>query len=302
LVSKIARTIGRLLRLNEDLIEAMALGHDIGHPPFGHDGERFLSEKCQEHGIGPFLHNVQSVRFLQEVEKEGRGLNLTLQVLDGVLCHDGEVHSVRLSPQTGKDFAELDRQIAAKQEDPKFGLIPMTMEGCVVRIADTVSYVGRDLEDAILLGLIQREDLPAPVSRVLGDTNGTIVYRLVEDLIQNSLGRDSIAFSEEVGQALGELKEFNLNRIYLNPKIKSEHSKIRQAFHSLFDSFLADLKSNREQSPIYEDFLSYMDPAYRENHRPAEIVRDFIASMTDENLLQNYRKLVWPSQLGSRLD
>lgn len=302
LVSKIARTIGRLLRLNEDLIEAMALGHDIGHPPFGHDGEGFLSEKCREHGIGPFLHNVQSVRFLQEVEKGGRGLNLTLQVLDGVLCHDGEVHSDRLEPREGIGFADLDRLIAAKQEDPKLELIPMTLEGCVVRMADTVAYVGRDVEDAILLGIIRREDLPGPVTEVLGRTNGTIVYRLVEDLIMNSTRDGRLAFSPEKGRALSDLKRFNLERIYTNPRIKKEHPKIREAFHRLFDHYLEDLDRRRDDSPVFTHFLDLMDPAYAHSREPAEIVRDFIAAMTDENLLKNYRDLVWPRQLGSRID
>ena len=111
LLSKIARTIGKFLRLNEDLLEAIALGHDIGHPPFGHDGERILSDLCEAHGIGPFLHSIQGVRFLDRLEKQGRGLNLSLQVLDGILCHDGETHLERLSPQRDKTFAALEEEI-----------------------------------------------------------------------------------------------------------------------------------------------------------------------------------------------
>ncbi|MCB2188352.1 MAG: HD domain-containing protein [Deltaproteobacteria bacterium] len=301
LVSKIARGMGRLLGLNEDLIEAMALAHDIGHPPFGHDGERFLSEKCREHGLGPFLHNVQSVRALERLEHHGQGLNLTLQVLDGVLCHDGEVHTARLIPNRAKTFADLDAEMAAKVRDPKLPLIPLTLEGCLVRMADTVAYVGRDLEDAVLLGLVAREDLPETVRRVLGETNGTIVYRLVEDLIANSLEGDEVAFSPEVGAALGRLKEFNLHRIYLNPRIKTEHGKIREAYHRLFERFLADLRERRTASPIYRDFLAGLAPDYRAATPPAGQVRDFLAGMTDQFFLNCYQELVWPRRLPSRL-
>jgi dGTPase len=161
LVSKIARTIGRFLHLNEDLIEAIALGHDIGHTPFGHDGERYLSKLCVDAGIGHFLHNVQSIQFLDCVERKGRGWNLTLQTLDGILCHDGEIHNQELRPQGEKSFDTLGLEMAKKKADPDFALMPMTLEGCVVRMADTVAYIGRDLEDAIRLKVVQRSDLPA---------------------------------------------------------------------------------------------------------------------------------------------
>ncbi len=300
MVSKIARGVGRLLGLNQDLIEAMALGHDIGHPPFGHDGESFLSEKCREHGIGPFLHNLQSVHFLERVERGGAGLNLSLQVLDGILCHDGEVHTAGLAPAPKADFAALDAQMAAKQADPALPLVPMTLEGCVVRICDTVAYVGRDVEDAITLGLIRRRDLPAEVTEVLGATNGTMVYRLVEDLVTNSAGREAIGFSPRLGEALRRLKGFNLERIYTNPAIKTQHHKLREGFFRLFDRLLADLRADRRQSPIFAEFLDRLDDGYRQAHPPAAQVRDFIAAMTDEYFLERYRELLWPRRLPSR--
>ena len=160
LVSKISRTIGRFLGLNEDLVEAIALGHDIGHPPFGHEGETFLSELCFAAGSGYFHHNLQSVRFLDRVERKGEGWNLCLQTLDGILCHDGEVHNRRLALETGRTFEKLDRDMGEKIAGDQKAFIPMTLEGCVVRMADTVSYIGRDIEDAIRLGLIKRSDLP----------------------------------------------------------------------------------------------------------------------------------------------
>ena len=220
LVSKISRTIGRLLGLNEDLIEAMALGHDIGHTPFGHDGERFLSEICVEHGIGAFLHNVQSVQFLDLVERKGRGWNLCLQTLDGILCHDGEVHNQVLAPRPEKTFDRLEAELAAKKSNPQGDLMPMTLEGCVVRMADTVAYIGRDIEDAIRLGLIRRADIPAECVRILGNSNGTIVFNLVTDILKNSYGQGHVQFSPEISDALARLKQFNLERIYLNPLMK----------------------------------------------------------------------------------
>ena len=136
LVSRIARTIGRFLKLNEDLIEAIALGHDIGHAPFGHDGENFLADLCLQHDLPPFQHNIQSVRFLNHLERKGRGWNLSLQTLDGILCHDGEIHANRISPGTVKDFASLDYELEQKTKNPKYKLAPMTLEGCVVRMAE----------------------------------------------------------------------------------------------------------------------------------------------------------------------
>jgi len=189
LVSKIARTIGRFLGLNEDLIEAIALGHDIGHAPFGHDGERFLSDLCRQNDIGYFQHNVQSLQFLEKVERKGKGWNLCLQTLDGILCHDGEVHNEALEPCKEKTFESLKREMTRKRIEPETELVPMTLEGCVVRMADTISYIGRDIEDAIRLNLIKREDLPEKSVARLGHTNGTIVYHLVTDIIQNSYGK-----------------------------------------------------------------------------------------------------------------
>ena len=285
LVSKIARTIGRFLGLNEDLIEGIALGHDIGHAPFGHDGERFLSEVCQNNGIGPFHHNLQSVQFLEKVERKGKGWNLCLQTIDGVLCHDGEMHTERLLPVTGRTFGELDQLIAAKKADPQTALIPMTLEGCLVRMADTVSYVGRDIEDAIRLGLIQRADLPRNAVGVLGNTNGTIVYNLVTDIILNSYQKPYVAFSPEVSDAVIRLKAFNLEYIYLNPKIKQHTVRIKELFELLFEKFLADIQNQRKSSVIFRQFLKDMTQDYLQQHQPAEIVRDFISGMTDQYFL-----------------
>ncbi len=300
LVSKIARTVGRLLRLNEDLIEAIALGHDIGHTPFGHDGERFLSEVSERYGIGPFLHNVQSVRFLEKIERKGRGWNLTLQVLDGILCHDGEVHSQALKPKIDKDFDILDSEIKEKESNPSMDVRPMSLEGCVVRMADTVSYVGRDIEDAIRLGLIKRNDLPGDCRKILGETNGTIVYTLVEDLVANSLDRPYARFSPEVSEALKNLKRFNQEHIYMNKKVKQQTPKIRLMFELLFEKYFRDLEMGNQDSDIQKEFLDGMSSEYREQTPPAEIVRDFVAGMTDEYFLGQCQKDLIPQARSSR--
>jgi len=300
LLSKIGRTIGKYLRLNEDLIEAIALGHDIGHPPFGHDGERILSTICQAHGIGAFLHNLQGVQFLDRVEKNGRGLNLSLQVLDGILSHDGEPHLERLSPEAEKNFARLEEELRLKSADPDYPLKPMTLEGCVVRLADTISYIGRDLEDAITLNLVRREELPEGPAQLLGRTNGAIVYSLVADLIRHSFDKNYVGYSPEVGRALKELKAFNYKRIYNNPRIKKETPKIEALFAGMFARFLEDVQQKRLDSPIWTDFLAQLDHEYGANHQPAEMVRDFLAAMTDAQFLRQSQEMFFPRPLPAR--
>ncbi|MGB6012174.1 MAG: HD domain-containing protein [Desulfobacterales bacterium] len=286
LVSKISRSIGRYLGFNEDLIEAIALGHDIGHTPFGHDGERFLSELCKSNGIGYFEHNVQSVQFLDRVERKGRGWNLCLQTLDGILCHDGEIHNQALKPDREKTFETLEREMSVKKSDPSTKLIPMTMEGCVVRMADTIAYIGRDIEDAIRLDMIKRSDLPKESVDILGNTNGTIVYNLVTDIINNSFQNGFIAFSREVSDALKRLKGFNLEHIYMNPKIKKHSGTIKKLFKMLFETYLEDIEKENRSSVIFTGFLENMSEDYLNNYQKEEIVRDFIAGMTDQYFLR----------------
>ncbi len=297
LVSKIARTIGRYLGLNEDLIEAVALGHDIGHTPFGHDGERFLSELCSSSGIGYFLHNVQSVQFLDRVERKGKGWNLCLQTLDGILCHDGEIHNQALKPNRKKTFETLGKEMTAKKGGPATMLIPMTLEGCVARMADTISYIGRDIEDAIRLDMIKRSDLPKECVDILGDTNGSIVYHLVTDIINNSFQNSYIAFSPEVSDALKRLKDFNLKRIYMNPKIKTHTATIKKLFEILFAQYCYDIETENRSSVIFNGFLKDMSDDYINNHSKEEIVRDFIAGMTDQYFLRQCPQHMRPKPL-----
>lgn len=284
LVSRIARTIGRFLRLNEDLLEAIALGHDIGHPPFGHPGEEYLSELCQENGLSPFQHNVQSVRFLDRLERGGRGWNLTVQTLDGILCHDGESDRASLAPGPEIDCRGFDEKFFIKERGPGLDLPPATAEGCVVRLADVIAYVGRDIEDAIVLGLIARSDIPAECRRLLGDSNGQIVYHLVTDVIMHSHlpespadGNIGIGFSEEIAEALRALKTFNYERIYHAPETRRPQPGIRACYRALFEHHLAQFR--RDGGKI------------RAETEAAAQTRDFIAGMTDDYFLSQAKDI-----------
>ncbi len=286
LVSRIARTIGRYLGLNEDLIEAASLGHDIGHTPFGHDGERFLSKLTHEHGAGFFHHNLQSIQFLDKIEKNGKGWNLTLQTMDAIICHNGEVHSKQLFPRGKRSFEDFDKMMENMKKKRSCDEIPMTMEGCVVRMADTISYIGRDLEDAIRLGLVKRQDIPEVCIKTLGKTNGTIVFNLVTDLISNSLNQPFIGFSQNISIALKKLKAFNYKFIYKNPVIKKHLSSIEDIFSFLFEKHLTTLEKENEESDIFSYFLNGMSIQYRENTSNPEIVRDYISGMTDSYFIR----------------
>ncbi|THB76195.1 MAG: HD domain-containing protein [Desulfobacteraceae bacterium] len=281
MVSRIARTIGRYLGLNEDLIEAASLGHDIGHPPFGHDGERYLSKLTHKHGAGYFHHNLQSIQFLDKIERQAKGWNLSLQTMDAIACHDGEVFNRQLKPSRNRTFEDFDRLMAEGWQKKSLSLIPMTMEGCVVRLADTISYIGRDMEDAVRLDLIKREEIPGQCQAILGSTNGTIVHHLVTDLISTSMRQPFIGFSDPVADALKTLKHFNYTRIYLNPKIKSHLEPVEGIFAHLFERFLKDLETGSTTSPVFCDFLNGMSEEYIDTHTHAQIVRDYISGMTD---------------------
>ena len=285
LVSRIARTIGRFLGFNEDLIEAAAMGHDLGHPPFGHDGEKFLSKICVENNIGYFHHNSQSIQFLEKIERKGKGWNLSLQTLDAILCHNGEIHCQKLIPAKKRTFRDFDDLIGKMKNMEHLDPVPMTIEGCIVRMADTISYVGRDMEDAVRLKIIKRNDIPEQSSRLLGETNGTIVFHLVTDLITNSINQPQLNFSNEISEALKKLIEFNYEKIYLNPLIKKHLKPVKSIYNYFFHQFLEDLAKSRKESPVFNNFLNGIGKEYREKHSDAEIVRDFIAGMTDSFFL-----------------
>jgi len=193
----------------------------------------------------------------------------------------------------------MDHDMRAQENDPARDIPPMTLEGCVVRMADTISYVGRDIEDAIRLGLITREEIPGHCRRVLGDTNGTIVYTLVEDLVSSSLEKDHVCFSEEVSQALVRLKAFNHERIYMNDRVKKQTPKIKIMFELLFEKYLRDLETGNPDSDIEKEFLAGMSSEYRNQTSKAAVVRDFIAGMTDDYFLTQCHKNLIPQWIST---
>lgn len=293
-VAQVARTIGKFLGLNEELIEAIALSHDLGHSPFGHDGEKFLSKICEDYGIGQYHHHIQSLHIVDSVAKKGRGLNLTFQVRDGILSHDGEVHNRRLEPNKDKTEEDLQRYIQTRKSGVYIDMMPMTLEGCVMRISDTVAYIGQDLEDAIRIGIIDRNDIPQELRDQLGSTNGEIMNTLIKDVIYNSYRKKYVNFSKEISSALKQLKEFNYEKIYLNEKLKQDHEKIIHGFEVLFKLFLVDLKNCTKTSRIYKHFLDTKHKNYLERTSDAEKVRDFIAGMTDRYYVEVLQDLTIP--------
>ena len=293
MVSKIARTIGRALSLNEDLIEAIALGHDLGHVPFGHLGESFLNEISLENGEGVFMHNVQSVRDLMVLENNGKGLNLTIQVLDGILCHNGELVLDKYCPVIkGKDKFLSDYYNCYKSVDNIINLRPMTLEGCVVRISDVISYLGRDIEDAIMLGVLSLDNLPNSVTDILGYSNSDIINTIVLDIIENSMNKSYITMSPKINKAICDLKDFNYKYIYNKIYTDKDKKHIREMFRVVFDSNMFYLKNNVLDENIFRVYLSDMTFEYRNNTSFARIVIDYIAGMTDEYFFKEYNKII----------
>lgn len=290
LVSKIARTIGRALSLNEDLIEAAALGHDLGHVPFGHEGERILNKISLKHNEGYFNHNVQSVRELMNIENDGEGINLSIQTLDAILCHNGELELKEYHPKkkTTDEFLQ-DYENCYKIEGYTKTLIPNTLEGCVVRISDIIAYLGRDIEDAERLNLIKKEDLPKEITDIIGSTNKEIVNTLIMDIINNSIDKPYLKMSDNVFEALKKLKKFNYENIYSKANTKEELAEYENMFESLFNHLLKDVKNNNTDSNIYKIFIKNKNEKYRQN-TPERIVIDYIAGMTDDFFLKEYKK------------
>lgn len=302
LVSKIGRVLGRSLRLNEDLIEAIALGHDIGHAPFGHNGETYLNELCINSGIGYFVHNAQSVRQLQQLTNKGLGVNLTLQVADGILCHNGEILNRVYKPNPGKKWedhlSELSKCFSIEKFDKT--IVPSTLEACAMRISDQIAYAGRDMEDAIFLNLIKRTQLPESVTSILGNNNKSIVNTLIIDLINNSYGENYLAFSDEVYTAFNQLIEFNSENVYSNPKKKVQDDKICLMFSMLFQKYFHHVSKADEDSEVYKWCKKLDSGKYLQETDPARIVVDYMAGMTDKFILQQYENLVTPETFGLR--
>ena len=292
LVSKIARTIGRSLCLNEDLIEAIALGHDIGHTPFGHKGESLLNELCKKEGIGYFCHNAQSVRILQDIE----GLNISMQTLDGILAHNGEILVNKYEHNTEKTTDEFEKDLynSLHIEDYSKKIIPQTIEGSVVRLSDVIAYIGRDIEDAITLGIVNREELPQLSKRVLGETNSKIVDTLIKDVIINSMDKPYLSFSDDIFEALIELQNWNYENIYNSEKANANYDRIEKDVTRLFYYYIQKLSEVNTDDELSKSTITASERTLyhfvnkmknKTNEGIKRIIIDYIAGQTDKFFL-----------------
>lgn len=248
-VSQTARTIAKALQLNEELVEAISLGHDLGHTPFGHAGERALNSVCPN----GFKHNEQSVRVVEVLEKDGKGLNLTWEVIDGIRNHQ----------TVGR---------------------PATLEGQIVRLSDKIAYINHDIDDAVRGGIISEEDIPKDLRSTLGDSVRARLNTLIHDVITNSMGRPEIIMSEEVGDAMAELRKYMFKNVYVNPQAKGEETKAIQMIEKLYF--------------YYEDHINLLPKQYLDRldvgDTEEQIVCDYIAGMTDTYAVKKFEDLFVP--------
>lgn len=285
LVARIARDIGYALGLNCDLIEAIGLGHDLGHTPFGHAGERCLNDVFHERTGRWFFHNVHSVRVLDKLY----GRNISLQTLDGALCHNGE-YEQRVFELSGlSSFGEFDRVVneCVSGGGAVIGhLRPMTLEGCVVRISDIIAYVGRDRQDAIEAGLLTGDAFEDGLG---GAYNSWILTHASADIIEHSYGKDRIEMSEELFAEIRRAKAENYAKIYRSSGIEGERAEVlARAFELMYERCLDDLHKRDESSFIFrhhitriEEQLAHYGRTYDWQSDPEQTVVDYIASMTD---------------------
>lgn len=293
LVSRIARTIGKALCLNLDLIEAIALGHDIGHTPFGHEGEEFLDELLFSHTGRHFSHNIQSVRVLDKIFP----YNITLQTLNGIAAHDGEMELSEYHPKPLDSFAEFDRQIEACFVDKKNvrKLVPATLEGCVMRISDIIAYLGKDRQDAERAHIISNAEFE---SGAIGSYNAEIINNLIVNIVENSYKKPYIKMDEEHFAALKKAKADNYELIYKNDSVKSAmRETVQPMMARVYERLLSDLVNGNFDSPIFTHHISFVNKAHYkrdipyEKTEPNQLVTDYIASMTDDYFVDLYSYL-----------
>ena len=293
LVSRIARTIGKALCLNLDLIEAIALGHDIGHTPFGHEGENFLDELLFSHTGRHFSHNIQSVRVLDKIFP----YNITLQTLNGIAAHDGEMELSEYHPKPLDSFAEFDMQIEACFADKKNvrKLVPATLEGCVMRISDIIAYLGKDRQDAERAHIILNAEFE---SGAIGSYNAEIINNLIVNIVENSYKKPYIKMDEGHFAALKKAKADNYELIYKNDSVKSAMRRTVQPMMArVYERLLSDLVNANFDSPIFTHHISFVNKAHYkrdipyEETEPNQLVTDYIASMTDDYFVDLYSHL-----------
>jgi len=292
-VSRTARTIARALGLNEDLCEAIALGHDIGHVPFGHTGEKILNDISLVKTGQVFAHNVQSVRTLMNLENKGNGINLSLQVLDGIMCHNGEFVSNIYKPvnKTKESFLDEYNSLYLNENNTS-KLKPMTLEGCIVRLSDIIAYVGKDIEDAESINTFSKDDISKEIVDVVGSTNKDIMNNIILDVIYNSYDKPYIAMSEKMYNTLKKLKKFNYDNIYINANTDETRKLYTDMFTKLFDVYLKAIQDNDLENDILKLFLNDMNEKYLESTTNERKVIDYIAGMTDRYIYSQYEKYV----------
>ncbi|MCH5252701.1 MAG: HD domain-containing protein [Lachnospiraceae bacterium] len=296
LVSRIARNIGNVLGLNESLIEAISLGHDIGHTPFGHAGERILNELYHERTGRYFNHNVHSVRVLDGVIHR----NISLQTLDGILCHNGELELQEYHPCEMTTFVEFDKKVENCYIDEKEigNLTPCTMEGCVMRICDIIAYLGKDRQDAMRLNLLSE---PSFSAGAIGASNGEIINNLIVNLIENSYGKSYLKMDGEYFEALRQAKKENYEIIYSNDKLNRLYeNEIRPMFEALYEELLSQAESGQKDTIFYRHHICHVTEDNRyakgdfkpyEEQGPNQQVVDYLASMTDDYFIDLYHYL-----------
>jgi dGTPase len=300
-VGSIANTIARTINMNQDLTYAIALGHDLGHAPFGHSGERVL-DKCMKKvdGNACFQHELHSLRVVEKLatriskEKihESCGLNLTFEVKDGIVSHCGEKYNEYSLKRDLTKTPESLNCISSRGADP------FTLEACIVRLVDKIAYVGRDIEDAVRVKLMDVEDIPMAIRNELGRTNGEIINTLVCDIIENSYGTDCIQLSNAKGEALERLINENVRLIYKADKITRYEKIAENTLEGLFDNLLDKLddieKLQASDNKVYRMFYKYViDKGYDKSESNAQKVIDFVAGMTDSFASSCFEEIYW---------
>lgn len=298
LVSRIARTIGGALNLNLDLIEAIALGHDIGHTPFGHAGERFLDELLYSHTRRHFSHNIHSVRVLDGIYP----YNISLQTLSGIAAHDGEMELCEYLPKPLLSFEEFDEQIEQCYIDKNAvkKLVPSTLEGCVVRISDIIAYLGKDRQDAERAHVASESEFKSKI----GGFNAEIINNLMVNIIENSYGKDYIMLDERHFEELKAAKAANYALVYRSePARKFLEDTVKPMMGMIYERMLSDLMRGNTRSPVFTHHIAYVNGShYRrvkpyESEEPNAIVADYIASMTDDYFIDLFALLFPESAL-----
>ena len=300
LVSRIARSIGSVLNLNLDLIEAIALGHDIGHTPFGHAGERYLSEVYHAETGRYFNHNVHSVRVLDGIFP----LNITLHTLDGIITHNGEFEMHEYRPSVMPDFAAFDKMVESCYVDQKNieHIIPSTLEGCVVRVCDIIAYLGKDRQDAKRAKLIDSDTALGDAG--IGTINAEIINNLMVNIIEHSYGKPYIMMDSDHYLGMKNAKRDNYEQIYRHSKLTQVlDGTVKPMIQRLYYKLLSDLKAGDRSSPIFchhVDFVSenpYAAATPYIETEPNQIVVDYLASMTDDYCAELYKHIFPDSNL-----